>query len=148
MIYILNTHVWGGIMDTLKSSWKQNWGIWNMVLEKKRKDQLERKSVQPRCQTNQTKAFLLDIQRIKLMYYGHIKRKTTSWFQHVKANLMAKDFPRHNWFVDVKKWTKPSAYESTSMAADRYLWYVVSRQPSRMRWHFQVIQETIWSAPC
>ena len=41
--------------------------------------------------------------------------------------------PRNNWMVDIKEWTCQPAYACTSQAADRDLWSVIARQPSKRR---------------
>ena len=45
---------------------------------------------------------------------------------------------RHNWMADIKEWTSQPAYACTSQAADRDLWSVIARQPSKRRWHSQI----------
>ena len=85
---------------------------------------------------NTERQLLRDIQRRKCRYYGHIKRKGNILTTAVEGRLQGKrprGRPRNNWFGDVKEWTKLSARECTSMAADRHLWSVISRQPSKRR---------------
>ena len=98
------------------------------------KDKVSNKDVLTKLNTE--RQLLYDIQRRKLMYYGHIKRRNNILTTACEGKLSGKrprGRPRNNWFGDVREWTKLSAYECTSMAADRHLWSVISRQPSKER---------------
>ena len=82
------------------------------------------------------KQLLQDIQKRKCKYFGHIKRRNNILTTALEGKLNGKrprGRPRNNWFGDIREWTELSTYECTSMAADRHLWSVISRQPSKRR---------------
>ena len=98
------------------------------------KDKVSNKDVLTKLNTE--RQLLYDIQRRKLMYYGHIKRRNNILTTACEGKLSGKrprGRPRNNWFGDVREWTKLSAYECTSMAADRHLWSVIASQPLEKR---------------
>ena len=79
---------------------------------------------------------LSDIQKRKLRYYGHIKRKNNILMTIVEGRLEGRrprGRPRNSWFGDIKEWTNMPAYECTRSAADRHLWSVIARRPSQRR---------------
>ena len=82
-----------------------------------------------------TKRHLLqDIQKRKIRYFGHIKRKnnllTLSMEGKVKGRR-PRGRPRDNWVGDIKEWTGLPAYDCARRAVDRDLWGVIARQPSK-----------------
>ena len=82
------------------------------------------------------RSLLLNIQKRKLKYYGHIKRKNNILITVVEGRMQGKrpqGRPRNTWFTDIKEWTGRKGGECTKMAADRNLWGVISRQPSSRR---------------
>ena len=87
--------------------------------------------------TLKTKRSLLkDIQKRKLKYYGHIKRKNDILTTVLEGKMEGKrpqGRPRNTWFTDIKEWTGLTGRECNRKAADRNLWGVISRQPSSRR---------------
>ena len=79
---------------------------------------------------------LKDVQKRKLRYYGHVKRKNNFLTTAMEGRMRGKrprGRPRINWFSDVKEWTGLPAAECTKRAASRNLWSVISRQPPLRR---------------
>ena len=79
---------------------------------------------------------LSDIQKRKLKYLGHIKRKKSILTTALQGKLEGKrprGWPWKLWMADIKEWTCQSAYVCTSQAADRDLWSVIARQLSKRR---------------
>ena len=98
------------------------------------KDKISNKDVLLKLNTE--RQLLLDIQKRKIMYFGHIKRKNNILTTALEGKLEGKrprGRPRNNWFGDIREWTKLSAHECTRMAANRHLWSIISRQPSKRR---------------
>ena len=98
------------------------------------KDKVTNKDVLTKLNTE--RQLLYDVQRRKLIYYGHIKRRNNILTTACEGKLDGKrprGRPRNNWYGDIREWTKLSAYECTSMATDRQFWSVISRQPSKRR---------------
>ena len=76
------------------------------------------------------------LQKRKLRYYGHVKRKNNILTTALEGRMRGKrprGRPRNNWFSDVKEWTGLSAAESTKRAAFRNLWSVTTSQPPQRR---------------
>ena len=98
------------------------------------KDKVTNESVLTKLKTK--RQLLSDIQKRKLKYFGHIKRKNNILTTVLEGKLEGKR-PRggllSNWMVDIKEWTCQPAYACTSQAADRDLWSVIARQPSKRR---------------
>ena len=93
------------------------------------------------------RTLLKDIQKRKLRYFGHIKRKKNLLSTAVEGRVKGRrprGRPRNTWFTDVKEWTGLPGHEITRMAAQRDLWGVISRQPSSRRWHPQVNSSALW----
>ena len=79
---------------------------------------------------------LNDIQKRKLRYYGHIKRKNNILTTIVEGRLedrRPRGRPRNSWFGDIKEWTNMPAYDCTRSDADRHLWSVIAHRPSQRR---------------
>ena len=82
------------------------------------------------------RSLLTSIQKRKLRYYGHIKRKNNILTTLLEGRMQGRrpqGRPRNTWFSDIKEWTGLKGGECTRMAADRDLWGVISRQPSSRR---------------
>ena len=81
------------------------------------------------------RSLLKDVQKRKLRYYGHIKRRNNILTTAMEGRMKGKrprGRPRISWFSDVKEWTSLPAAECTRMAASRSLWSVTtSRHPQR-----------------
>ena len=85
---------------------------------------------------NTERQLLSDIQKRKCSYYGHIKRKNNILTTALEGRIEGRrprGRPRNNWFGDIKEWTQMTGFECTSMAADRHLWSVITRRPSKRR---------------
>ena len=98
------------------------------------KDKIRNENVLLKLGTKRT--LLKDIQKRKLRYYGHIKRKNNILTTAVEGRMRGKrprGRPRINWFTDVKEWTGLTAAECTRRAANRNLWSVITSQPSQRR---------------
>ena len=103
------------------------------------KDKITNANVLIKLGTKRT--LLKDVQKRKLRYYGHIKRKNNILTTALEGRMSGKrprGRPRINWFTDVKEWSGLSAAECTRRAANRNLWSVITSQPSQRRWHSQV----------
>ena len=86
------------------------------------KDKIRNENVLLKLGTKRT--LLKDIQKRKLRYYGHIKRKNNILTTAVEGRMRGKrprGRPRINWFTDVKEWTGLTAAECTRRAANRNL---------------------------
>ena len=102
-------------------------------------DRVTNDSVLEKLKTKRT--LLSDIQKRKLRYFGHVKRKNNILTTAVEGKLEGKrprGRPRNNWMADVREWTSLPASACTSRAADRNLWSVIARRPLQRRWHPQV----------
>ena len=91
-------------------------------------------SVNEKLKTKRT--LLSDIQRRKLRYFGHVKRRNNILSTAVEGRLEGRrprGRPRNNWMTDVREWTGLPASACTSRAADRSLWSVIARQPLQRR---------------
>ncbi|XP_068713739.1 uncharacterized protein [Montipora foliosa] len=100
----------------------------------RRSDKVTNERVLTKLKTK--RQLLSDIQKTKLKYFGHIKRKNNILTTALEGNLEGKrprGRPRNNWIADIKEWTCQPAYACTSQAADRDLWSVIARQPSKRR---------------
>ena len=100
----------------------------------KRSDYISNEKVLSMLKTKRT--LLKDIQKRKLRYFGHIKRKNNLLSTAVEGRVKGRrprGRPRNTWFTDVKEWTGLPGHEITRMAAQRDLWGVISRQPSSRR---------------
>ena len=76
---------------------------------------------------------LSDIQKRKLKYFGHIKRKNDILTTALERKLEGKrprGRPRNNWMADIKEWTCQPAHACTSQAAAATCG-VIARQPSK-----------------
>ena len=97
------------------------------------KDKVSNENVLKKLNTKRT--LLKDIQKRKLRYYGHIKRKENLLTTIMEGKIEGKrprGRPRISWFCDVKAWTGLPAADCTRMAASRSLWSVTtSRHPQR-----------------
>ena len=85
---------------------------------------------------NTKRKLFQDIQKRKIKYYGHIKRKQNILTTAIEGKIEGRrprGRPRNNWFGDVKGWTGLPAAECTRLAADRDLWSVIARQPPQRR---------------
>ena len=82
-----------------------------------------------------TKRHLLqDIQKRKIRYFGHIKRKNNLLTLSMEGKVNGRrprGRPRNNWVGDIKEWTGLPAYDCARRAVDRDLWGVIARQPSK-----------------
>ena len=86
------------------------------------KDKIRNENVLLKLGTKRT--LLKDIQKRKLRYYGHIKRKNNILTTAVEGRMRGKrprGRPRINWFTDVKEWTGLTAAEYTRRAANKNL---------------------------
>ena len=82
------------------------------------------------------RTLLSDIQKRKLRYFGHVKRRGNILTTAVEGKLEGRrprGRPRNNWMTDVREWTGLSASACTSQAADRSLWSVIARRPLQRR---------------
>ena len=98
------------------------------------RDKISNDDVLSRLKTE--RQLLLDIQKRKCKYFGHVKRRNNILTAALEGKLEGRrprGRPRNNWFGDIKEWTQLRTYECTSMAADRHLWSVIARQPSQRR---------------
>ena len=97
------------------------------------KDKVSNENVLKKINTK--RSLLKDIQKRKLRYYGHIKRKENLLTTILEGKMEGKrprGRPRISWFCDVKEWTSLPAADCTRMAASRSLWSVTtSRHPKR-----------------
>ena len=85
---------------------------------------------------NVKRNLLKDVQKRKLRYYGHVKRKNNFLTTAMEGRMRGRrprGRPRINWFSDVKEWTGLPAVECTRRAASRNLWSVISSQPPLRR---------------
>ena len=84
---------------------------------------------------NTKRCLLKDVQKRKIRYYGHIKRRNnflTTTMEGKMNGRRPRGRPRISWFCDVKAWTNLPAADCTRMAASRSLWSVTtSRHPLR-----------------
>ena len=96
------------------------------------KDRVTNEKVLEKLQTS--RQLLKNIQKRKLRYFGHIKRKnnllTTSMEGKVQGRR-PRGRPRNNWIGDVKEWTGLPASDCARRAVDRDLWASIGRQPSK-----------------
>ena len=96
------------------------------------KDRVTNEKVLEKLQTS--RQLLKNIQKRKLRYFGHIKRKnnllTTSMEGKVQGRR-PRGRPRNNWIGDVKEWTGLPASDCARRAVDRELWASIKRQPSK-----------------
>ena len=96
------------------------------------KDRIRNEIVLEKLQTS--RQLLKDIQKRKLRYFGHVKRKnnllTTSMEGKVEGRR-PRGRPRNNWVGDVKEWTGLPARDCARRAVDRDLWASIARQPSK-----------------
>ena len=81
------------------------------------------------------RTLLKDIQKRKLRYFGHIKRKNNLLSTAVDGESEGKAAKRAatQHMVHWKEWTGLPGHEITRMAAQLSLWGVISRQPSPRR---------------
>ena len=96
------------------------------------KDKVTNESVPTKLKTK--RQLLSNIQKRKLKYFGHIKRKNNILTAALGGKLKGKrprGRPRNNWMADIKEWTCQPAYTCTSQAADRDQWSVIAHQPSK-----------------
>ena len=97
-------------------------------------DRVTNDSVLEKLKTKRT--LLSDIQKRKLRYFGHVKRRGNILTTAVEGKLEGRrprGRPRNNWMTDVREWTGLPASACTSQAADRSLWSVIARQPLQRR---------------
>ena len=97
------------------------------------KDKVTNESVLTKLKTK--RQLLSDIQKRKLKYFGHIKRKNNILTTVLEGKLEGKRPrrpPWNNWMVDIEEWTYLPAYTCTSQAPDCDLWSVNARQPSEV----------------
>ena len=96
------------------------------------KDRVTNEKVLEKLKTS--RQLLKNIQKRKLRYFGHIKRKnnllTTSMEGKVEGRR-PRGRPRNNWVGDVKEWTGLPARDCARQAVDRDLWASIARQPSQ-----------------
>ena len=96
------------------------------------KDRVTNEKVLEKLQTS--RQLLKNIQKRKLRYFGHIKRKnnllTTSMEGKVQGRR-PRGRHRNNWIGDVKEWTGLPASDCARRAVDRDLWASIGRQPSK-----------------
>ena len=96
------------------------------------KDRVTNEKVLEKLKTS--RQLLKNIQKRKLRYFGHIKRKnnllTTSMEGKVEGRR-PRGRPRNNWVGDVKEWTGLPARDCARRAVDRDLWASIARQPSK-----------------
>ena len=111
----------------------ENWCL-RMMGKIQWKDRISNEKV---LQILKTKRSLLEnIQKRKLKYFGHIKRKGNILTTAMEGRLCgrrSRGRPRNSWFTDIKTWTGLSGRECTRLAAQRDLWSVISRRPSSRR---------------
>ena len=91
-------------------------------------DRVTNDSVLEKLKTKRT--LLSDIQKRKLRYFGHVKRRNNILTTAVEGKLEGKrprGRPRNNWMADVREWTGLPASACTSQAADRNVWSVIAR---------------------
>ena len=85
---------------------------------------------------NVKRNLLKDVQKRKLRYYGHVKRKNNFLTTAIEGRMCGKrprGRPRINWFSDVKEWSGLTAADCTRQAATRNLWSVISSRPPLRR---------------
>ena len=96
------------------------------------KDRVTNEKVLEKLKTS--RQLLKNIQKRKLRYFGHIKRKnnllTTSMEGKVKGRR-PRGRPRNNWVGDIKEWTGLPARDCARRAVDRDLWASIACQPSK-----------------
>ena len=87
------------------------------------KDRIRNEIVLEKLQTS--RQLLKDIQKRKLKYFGHVKRKnnllTTSMEGKVKGRR-PRGRPRNNWVGDIEEWTGLPARDCARRAVYRDLW--------------------------
>ena len=96
------------------------------------KDRVTNEKVLEKLQTS--RQLLKNIQKRKLRYFGHIKRKNNLLTISMEGKVQGRrprGRPRNNWVGDVKEWTGLPASDCARRAVNRDLWASIGRQPSK-----------------